>query len=201
MRAKDLMTTPVVTVRPDTSIKEAAALLVDHAVSALPVVTEDEDLVGIVSEADLIPLETTPDPRSQIRRPLHRKEPTPRTVEEVMTRGVAALPEDADASQVARLMLERRVKSIPIVAGSRVVGIVARRDILKMLARSDGDIRRDVEELLDDEVLMLGRFSVDVSDGVITLIGAPDDTSRRLSELLTRSVPGVLDVEFVEVRP
>ena len=62
-----------------------------------------------------------------------------------------------------------------------------------MLARSDGDIRREVEELLDDEILMLGRFSVGVSDGVVTLTGAPDAASRRLSELLVRSVPGVLD--------
>ena len=82
-----------------------------------------------------------------------------------------------------------------------MVGIVARRDLLKMLARSDGDIRREVEELLDDEILMLGRFSVGVSDGVVTLTGAPDAASRRLSELLVRSVPGVLEVDFVEVRP
>jgi osmotically-inducible protein OsmY len=81
------------------------------------------------------------------------------------------------------------------------VGIVSRRDILKMLARSDVDIRREVEELFDDEILMLGRYTVEVEGGVVTLIGSPDATSRRLSELLVRSVPGVLEVEFVEVSP
>jgi CBS domain-containing protein len=54
MRTQDIMTTPVITVRPQTSIKDAAGLLVDHGISALPVVNEDDELVGIVSEGDLI---------------------------------------------------------------------------------------------------------------------------------------------------
>jgi CBS domain-containing protein len=57
MRTQDIMTTPVITVRPQTSIKDAAGLLVDHGISALPVVNEDDELVGIVSEGDLITLE------------------------------------------------------------------------------------------------------------------------------------------------
>jgi CBS domain-containing protein len=122
MRAKDIMTTPVITVRLDTPIKVAAALLVDHEVSALPVIDEHDELVGIVSEADLITLETNPDPRSSILHVLHREQPTPRTVAEVMTRDVVTLPEDVDAAHVARLMLEKRIKSIPIVSGQRPWG-------------------------------------------------------------------------------
>jgi len=198
MRTKDIMTTPVITVRPETGVKEAAALLVDHAISALPVVDEADELIGIVSEADLIPLEATPDPRRQMLPVYHRPKPVPHTVGEVMTTSVVALPEDADAAQAARLMLDRHVKSIPIVSGDRVVGIVARRDVLKMLARSDVDIRREVEALLVDELLMLQTYEVDVADGVVTLRGATNGASYRLAELLARSVPGVLDVEFVE---
>ena len=198
MRTKDIMTTPVITVRPATGVKEAAALLVEHAISALPVVDEADELIGIVSEADLIPLEATPDPRRQMLPVHHRPKPVPHTVGEVMTTSVVALPEDADAAQAARLMLDRHVKSIPIVFGDRVVGIVARRDVLKMLARSDVDIRREVEALLVDELLMLQTYEVDVADGVVTLRGATNGASYRLAELLARSVPGVLDVEFVE---
>lgn len=199
MRAKDIMTTPVVTVHPETTVKEAAALLVDHGISALPVVDEAGELVGIVSEADLIPLEATPDPRRQMLPTHHRPRPVPHAVGEVMTTSVIALPEDADASQAARLMLDRHVKSIPIVSGDHVTGIVARRDVLRMLARSDIDIRHEVEALLDDQILMLPRYEVDVSDGVVTLLGATNVASFRLAELLARSVPGVLEVEFAEV--
>jgi len=196
MRAKDIMTTPVYTVRPETPIKEAAALLVDRGISALPVVNDAEELVGIVSERDLISLEARAQVHGRIRQALHRTKPTPRTVEEVMTRRVVTLTENADATQVARVMLDKGVKRIPIVSGDHVVGIVARRDVLKILARSDDDIRGDVEALLDDELLMLGHSSVEVSGGVVTLTAPLDN--RRLVTLLARSVPGVLEVEFAE---
>ncbi|HEX9376981.1 MAG TPA: CBS domain-containing protein [Actinomycetota bacterium] len=196
MRVKDIMTTPAITVRPGTPVKEAAALLVDHGISAVPVVDDAEELVGIVSEGDLIPLEAPAEVHGQIRQALRRTRPTPRTVEEVMTRRVVTLPGDADATQVAKVMLDTGVKSIPIVSGDHVVGIVARRDVLKILARSDGDIRRDVEALLDDELLMLGHCSAGVSGGVVTLTTPHDE--RRLAALLARSVPGVLEVEFAE---
>ena len=196
MRAKDIMTTPVSTVRPETPIKEAAALLVDRGISALPVVNDAEELVGIVSERDLISLEARAQVHGRIRQALHRTKPTPRTVEEVMTRRVVTLTENADATQVARVMLDKGVKRIPIVSGDHVVGIVARRDVLKILARSDDDIRGDVEALLDDELLMLGHSSVEVSGGVVTLTAPLDN--RRLVTLLARSVPGVLEVEFAE---
>jgi CBS domain-containing protein len=201
MRAKDIMTTPVVTVSPGTSVKEVAALLLQNAISAVPVVDEHEELVGIVSEADLVPLETTPDPRSRILRIPRRAEPVPTTAAEVMTRAVVTLPEEVDASEVARLMLDKHVKRIPIVSGKRVVGIVARRDLLRVLARSDDEIRAEVEENLDDEILMLPRLDVDVTGGVVTLRGSADMTGWRFAELLARSVPGVIDVNVVEVNP
>jgi CBS-domain-containing membrane protein len=201
MRAKDVMSTPVITVRPDTEIKSVAALLIQHEIGAVPVVDEEDRLVGIVSEADLVELETAPDPRSRFLPVRGGGKSVPHTANEVMTTNVVALPQDADISQVARLMLERRIRQIPIVAGTRLVGIVARRDLLRVLARKDVEIGAEVEELLDDEMLMLGKFGVAVSSGVVTLRGSADRPARRLAELLTRSIPGVLGVEFVEVNP
>ncbi|HEX6261628.1 MAG TPA: CBS domain-containing protein [Actinomycetota bacterium] len=196
MHVKDVMTTPVVTLRPETPIKEAAALLVRHGVSGAPVVDEHEQLVGIVSESDLMALETTPDPRSRIRLPRWRRVRVPRRVEQVMTRDVVTLPERADVADAARLMLERRVKRIPVVAEGRVVGIVSRRDVLRLLARTDGEIRAELQELLSEEILILGRFEAQVEDGVVTLAGPPDPRARRLAELLARSVGGVVGVRF-----
>jgi CBS domain-containing protein len=199
MRVSDVMSSPVVAVAPDAHPKEVADLLVRHEISAVPVVDGDE-LVGIVSEADLIPLELAPDPRAHlapVREPPAR---VPRVVAEVMTREVVALPERADAAEAGRLMLERGVKSIPVVRGRRVVGIVARRDLLRVLARGDEDIAGDLRALLEEELGPPSPYRVAVRDGVVELTGPPDPTTRRLATLLVRGVPGVVDIRFPEER-
>jgi CBS domain-containing protein len=197
MRVRDVMSSPVVTVAPDTHLKEVADLLVRHEVSAVPVV-EDGALVGIVSEADLVPLELAPDPRAHLA-PVREPPPgVPRVVAEVMTREVVALPEGADAAEAGRLMLERRIKSIPVVQGRRVVGIVARRDLLKVLARGDEEIAGDLRTLLEEELGPPSPYRVTVRDGVVELAGPPDPTVRRLATLLVRGVPGVVEVRFPE---
>jgi CBS domain-containing protein len=109
-----------------------------------------------------------------------------------------ALPEDADVAQAGRLMLERRIKSIPIMRGRRVIGIVARRDLLKVLARSDQAIAGDLEALLAAELGQPSPYQVRVRDGVVELTGPLDPTSRRLATLLARGVPGVVEVRFGE---
>ena len=192
MRIKDLMTSPVVTVTPTTRLKQAAALLVRHGFNAVPVVDEG-DLVGIVSEADLVRLESSPDPRAHALRWPAPVTSVPHLVGEVMTREVLALPPDADTAEAARLMLDRRVKSIPVVLGRRVVGMVTRRDLLSVLARSDPAIRAEVERLLDEE-LGDGQGRVEVADGVVTLTGFDPGRESELAALLAQTVPGVVEV-------
>jgi CBS domain-containing protein len=193
MRIKDVMTSPVVTVTPTTRLKQVAALLVRHGFNAVPVVDEGE-LVGIVSEADLVRLESSPDPRAHALRWPAPVTGVPHLVGEVMTREVLALPADADAAEAVRLMLDRGVKSIPVVLGCRVVGIVTRRDLLGVLARSDPAIRAEVQRLLDEE-LGDGRQRVDVADGVVTLTGFDPGRESELAALLARTVPGVVEVQ------
>jgi len=201
MRVKDVMSAPVVCVFAETPVKEIAAILVDRRVSAVPVVDAQDRLIGIVSEADLIPLETADDPRRHLL-PWHPSEQfVARRAEEVMTHDVVTLTEDADASEAARLMLQRHIKRIPIVSGEHVVGIVSRRDLLRTLARSDAEILAEVEEMLEDETLSLGRFLPSVDGGVVTLSGEADRSERRLVELVVRSVPGVLGVRFESQKP
>jgi CBS domain-containing protein len=195
VRVRDVMSSPAVTVPPDMRLKEVADLLVRERISAVPVV-DDGELVGLVSEADLVPLELAPDPRAHLIPQAGRPVRLPRVAAEVMTRDVVALPEEADAAEAAQLMLERRIKSIPVVRGRRVVGIVARRDLLEVLARRDEDIARDLEALLAAELGALDRSRAIVRDGIVTLTGPSDPASRRLAGLLARGVPGVIEVRF-----
>ncbi len=201
MKVREIMSRPVITVPPGLPVKHVAAILVEKRISAVPVVDGEDRLEGIVTEDDLVQLETEPDPRSHIL-PLPRPRGSlPATAEEAMTRDVIWLTEDADVAEAARLMLERHVKRIPVLSGSRVIGMVSRRDILKVLARTDGEIQLELADLLQDEVAMMGRFRADVWGGVVTLRGSRDDRERRLAVLLARSVPGVVDVRFAEEAP
>ena len=197
MRVREVMSSPVVCVPPDMPLKEVADLLVRHGISAVPV-AEDGELVGIVSEADLVPLELAPDPRAHLIPPADLPGHLPKVAGEAMTREVVALAEEADAAEAGRLMLERRIRSIPVVRGRRVVGIVARRDLLKVLARRDEDIGRDLAALLASELGAPSPYRVTVRDGSVTLTGHADPTSRRLAWLLAREVPGVVEVRFDE---
>jgi CBS domain-containing protein len=188
------MSSPVVSVTPEATVKEAAELLVERGFNALPVLDGDE-LVGIVTEADLVPLESTPDPRGHILPLPADSVPVPRTVAEVMTREVISLPQEEDAARVAHLMLGRGLRSIPVTAKGRLVGIVTRRDLLRVLARHDDDIRNELIGLLADDLPDEG-IEVAVKDGIVTLgfrswLGPRD---RRIAELLAATVPGVLRV-------
>ena len=196
MRAKDIMSAFVITVRAEARVKDVAALLIEQEIGAVPVVNDDDELVGIVSEADLVRLEETPDPRLQITDIPHFVAPAPRTAAEVMTSDVIALSEAAGVAEVARVMVERAIKHVPIVAEGRLVGIVARRDVLRVLARRDELIAEDLVALFGDEALVLGRIGLTVSDGIVTLDGPKDPKDRHLAEVLARSVPGVVAVRF-----
>jgi CBS domain-containing protein len=89
---------------------------------------------------------------------------------------------------------------VPVVAGDRVVGIVARRDLLRLIARSDEDIRADLERRLKEQVAALQKVRVEVADGVVT-VTAPGPLSRQLVESLAGAVPGVVDVRATTTGP
>jgi CBS domain-containing protein len=185
MRTRDIMTSPVVTVTPDTPLKEVARILVERQINALPVVDAGERLCGIVSEADLLALEVASPPGSP-----------PHTAREVMSGSVYTLAEDTDAAAAARMMLRHRLKSVPVVAGDRVVGMVARRDLLRLVARGDDDVRADLERRLQEELGLLQRLRIEVADGVVTIDGAAGPVGRQLLEGLALTVPGVVEVRM-----
>jgi CBS domain-containing protein len=200
MRAKDVMTSPAITVTPETHCKDAAALLVRHRISALPVVDASGRLVGLVSEADLLPLETSPDPRSQATPLPARAMPLPHTVDEVMTPEVYTVDEDTDLGVVAQRMLEANVKRFPVMDGDQVVGVVSRHDLVRVIARTDREVEAGVQDLLTEEGMRLTSMGVRVCDGVVELTGEGDRQTMRMAEILARSVPGVLDVHVLPGR-
>lgn len=131
MLARDIMSHPVVSVRPWTPIAECAAILVDRGFSAAPVLDDDDRLVGIVSEADLLRWPLPADTRRQPLRPADEHQRPPVQVAEVMTATVESLTPGADVADAARMMVAERIRCLPIVDGSQVVGVITRRDLLR----------------------------------------------------------------------
>lgn len=198
MHAHDIMTRQVVTVHPSATVTQAAHLLTKNGFSALPVVEESGELAGIVSEVDLIdnrfPRPGAADGGSGVR---HRG----RTVAEVMITPVVGVSHDADISIVVREMQVHRRRCVPIIDGSRLVGVITRRDIVRVLARPDEEIARDVRTHLR----YLGgehRWSVKVVDGMVTLVDEFEGSSDRLVAIaLADAVPGALQVTVDTRRP
>ncbi len=127
MKAAQIMTSPVVTVGPRTPARDAIALLAEHEVTSLPVVDEDASVIGIVSEVDLL--------RSRARLLPHPHARVPAcTVRDVMSDVVVCLSENADAADLADVLVDNRIRAVPILRGADLVGIVSRRDVLRALA-------------------------------------------------------------------
>jgi CBS-domain-containing membrane protein len=204
---KDLMTTPVATVAPETPFKEIVARLAEHHISALPVVDDDGLVLGVVSEADLLLKEEFPDPDQDIplfwtkRRRLERDKAAASTAHDLMTVAVVSISPAATVAEAARRLHTAGVKRLPVVdERGRLVGILSRGDLLKVFSRSDEDIRREIlDEVIVGEFMMdPDRFFIQVHDGEVVLEGRVE----RLSVLpwVLRAVHGVEGVVRVENR-
>jgi len=194
MLVADIMTASAVTTSPGTRAKDALRELSDREITALPVVDRDNQLVGIVSEADLLREGVVRDPRSTVRRDEHVSAlpvETARTVGEVMARHVVTASPNQDVSTVVNAMLEQGIHSVPVVLGTRVVGVLSRSDVVRALARADERIAADVEALFLDAGL--SGWSCIVDEGEVRLVaGSHDDT--RLATALARTVAGVRSI-------
>jgi CBS-domain-containing membrane protein len=146
----------VVTVPVDAGYKEIATLLGAHEFSAVPVVDAEQRVLGVVSEDDLLAkesqVETEPQDRHRLpfagraeRRILHKAGAT--TARELMTSPPVTIGDRRDIVDAARMMLERHVKQLVVTdADGRLQGVVSRRDVLKVFARTDEDIRHEITE-------------------------------------------------------
>ncbi len=197
MKVTEIMSSPVITASPSTPVKEAARLLVEHGISALAVLDAKEALVGIVSEADLMPMQTThPDPLTQAAPQRPSAGRSPLTVGEVMTHQVLTLSASTEVSQAARSLLEAGVKRMPVVRGRRLIGIVSRRDLIRVIARRDDSIRLEILRRVRELGLVTSEEDVKVELGVVTVALTGNDRVRNLVESVLLTVPGVLEVRF-----
>src|SRR3954469_13948905 len=120
------MSREVVTVGPATSAKYAAELMADRGFAALPVVDDDDQLVGIVAEADVLRDRLPHDPRLHARRDDEPHPPPSVLVRGVMTRQVRTVDTRADVADLARLFVDDRLRSVPVLEHGRLAGIVSR---------------------------------------------------------------------------
>ena len=170
MQVRDVMTHEVVTVQSETPVKDAATLMVDGGFAALPVVDDRGRVVGIVAEADVLRDRLPEDPLLHVRRadPASAAAP-PTRVGAVMTREVRSVEPTADLADVARLIVDEALRSVPVIHDQTLVGILSRRDVLRALVRSDESIRSDVVELVERYTGEVGCWDVDVTDGTATI--------------------------------
>lgn len=204
MQVRDVMTRDVFTVGPDTSAKYAAEVLADRGYAALPVVDGDDGLVGIVAEADLLRDRLPADPRLHLRRDESAPEKSPPLlVRGAMTADVRVVEAAADVADVARLFVDERIRSVPVMEQGRLVGIVSRRDLLRALVRPDDEIRHDLLRLVEGYTGELGSWQVAVTEGVATVRrtrgtpgGGPEVEDRAL-RALAHTVTGVVSVRVL----
>jgi CBS domain-containing protein len=190
------MTSPAVTVAASASIKAAARLLRDRNVAAAPVVDEAGALVGIVSEIDLLRGTLAPDPVAHLLPVPVDGDALPELVADVMTREVLVLLPHDDLHDAARAMRASGVRSLPVVDGSTVVGVVSRADLLRVLAREDDEIVRELRTVLAAELGPHVVVDVDVVGGVVALRCRAADLPAAV--LVASRVPGVVHVRTTE---
>jgi CBS domain-containing protein len=204
VQARDVMTREVVTVAPDTSVKSVAEILATRGFTAVPVVDDEHRLRGIVTEADVLRGRMLPDPRLRLRRERgDGSAPPPLLVRGVMTAPVRTVEATADVADIARLFVEERLRSVPVVDRGRLVGIVSRRDLLRTLVRPDEQLRSDLLGLIESYTGDLDCWNVTVSEGVATIQrtqGSPEvsaETEETALRALARTVSGIVGVRVL----
>lgn len=204
---RDVMTTDVVTVEPWTPFKDIVTQLAEHRISATPVLDPEGDVLGVVTEADLLlkqehaDLELNAPLAWNRRRRLEREKAAAAVAGELMTTPAVTVSPTATITEAARRMHTAGVKRLPVVNDAgRLVGIVSRADLLKVFVRTDEAIWREIMDdvIVRDFMLDPSRFFIDVVDGVVVLQGRIERS--RLIPLLIRAVHAVEGVLGVEDR-
>lgn len=201
MRVGDVMTRSVVTTTPRASVKDAAVVLAGHGVTLLPVVGEDDRLVGVLTEADVVRGRIAPDPRRGAWRGTQAGPRPPATVGEVMSSPALTTDPHTDAAELAAMMIDRGLRSVPVVEEDRLVGIVTRRDLVHTIARDDAVIAADVRKRLGNYSTP-DRWTVHADHGTVTITDQfADPADHHVALVLAQAVPGVIHAEVVPARP
>ena len=203
MKITDVMTTNVVTVDPEASLKDVAALLAEHRVSGLPVVDAADQVVGVISEADILFKEVgEKGPQGVIAwllEPGGDAKLEARTAGEAMTSPARTIGPKRPVAEAAKRMLEEAVNRFPVVDDDgKLLGIVTRADLVRAFVRSDETIATEIREDVVLKTLWIAPEALDISveKGVVKLAGHVESkTDAELIEAFARRVPGTVSVE------
>jgi CBS domain-containing protein len=225
MKVKDVMTPNVICVRIDESVLKAARLMLQNRISGLPVLNNEGELVGIVTEGDFLRrgelgtqrhrpkwLEFILGPGRLAQEYVHT---TGRKVEEIMTPEPCTIGEEETLEAVVKMMERRRVKRIPVTRAGRLVGIISRANLMHALASLTRDVSAPVgdDSAIRDNILAAiakqdwaPNVNVIVKDGLAELRGIITDGRQRQALIVAaENVPGVKRVldhlDWVEAMP
>jgi CBS domain-containing protein len=224
MNAADFMTTNIITIAEDATVQQAAALMLAHRISALPVIDQSGKLVGIVSEGDLMRraelgterqrswwlelLVANRDLASDYVKAHGRK------IAEIMSRKLVTASPDTSLNAIALLLEKHAIKRVPIIKQGKLVGIVARANLLQALAGlknqtlvvrtgHDAEIREELLERLRAAPWRPWLLNVTVHDGVVNLWGIASSKEKKAAAgVAVENAPGVLAINnYIIVRP
>jgi CBS domain-containing protein len=200
MKIRDVMTTDVVTVRPDSPLRDLARVLSERGISGLPIVDGEGRCIGVVSEGDILfkelgprtpprPLEwllgARPDAEAARRR-------TAKTARDAMTTPVISVEPDRPLRVAADLMVRHSVNRLPVVEDGRLVGIVTRADLVRAYLRLDEEIATAVRRDIIEHTMWLdaAAFGVEVHEGAVRISG---DVDRRSTARILVKLIGLVD--------
>jgi CBS domain-containing protein len=216
MKAQDIMTTDVVTVVPSTTAHHIATLLVAMRIGGVPVVSEDNYVIGIVTESDLLHreeihtehkrkwwLELFADAETKAREFVKTHG---LRAEQVMSRVVTAVSPDADLADVADILDAYKIHRVPVTENGKLVGIISRRDIVRALAQAkvpipvsskeNGALQKAIQDEIKKQPWINATYvNIMVSNGVVELMGVVDTAEQQSAlRVLVEGVPGVKEV-------
>ena len=218
MKAKDIMTSPVVSVEVDATVMQAAQIMLQKRISGLPVVDKDGRLVGVVTEGDFLRRAETRTERRRARWLEFLVGPGrladeythshSRKIEDVMTRDPVIVTEDSPLEEIVDVMERHQIKRLPVISGQQLVGIVSRANLLRALAsvhreaepsaQSDETIRSLLlQELARQKRGLLAPIYVNpiVRNAIVELWGTiTDERERRALIVAAENVSGVIEV-------
>lgn len=197
----DVMTREVITVDPETAFRQIADLLVNRGLSAVPVLDARGAVLGVVSEADLLPKLEYADrqpnhPLATRRTRVTRRKAGSDRAADLMTAPAVTIGPDASVSMAARVLEAARIKRLPVVDDqNRLVGIVSRRDLVRTYVRTDSQLRTSVLEVIDALWIDPTAVTVECVTGVVRLAGQVDRRSTaQIVANVVRSTAGVVDI-------
>ena len=204
MKVCDLMTKDVVSVVPETSLREAASLLVANRISGMPVVNESNEVVGVLSEADILVKASGSVARNRLLGWLLEPDAgldekiRAETVAEAMSAPAVTITPYRPVHEAARLMVRENVNRLPVVDEGKLSGILTRADVVRAFTRSDAEIAEEITSEILRRTFWLepGRVTTTVTDGHVVIAGEVEtEADAEMLPTLVARVPGVVSVE------